>query len=222
MSTQQWIRQICRPSVLVQRACAAPVAILPLATPPRSGVNCLRKESGGTKNKRGSEQVHFKFLVRLKNKNHSIPWELKKPSAASACAARWAAVGACQTSVREDGELWSAVESGGRAWQTEGQGRGGLSPSQPGAQAAAVPFRRSTFCCSLQEAFADHHPGRKLGVTEWNTALLSLWIPLLSQWKMLWASSETLSQSRRYPVFSYRDIRSFSKCLKREIWSCWK
>lgn len=66
------------------------------------------------------------------------------------------------------------AESGGRARTNRrtGQGKEGLSPSQPGAQAAAVLLEDAPSAVPLQEAFPDHHPGTKLGVTEWNTALL--------------------------------------------------
>lgn len=152
-----------------------------------------------TKNKRGPEQVHFKFLVRLKNKNHSIPRELKKPSAASVAGGPRAAVGPtdqCQRRWRTLEHRWRVAE-GSR--QTEGRGRGGLSASQPGAQAAAVLLEEAPSAVPLQEAFADHHPGTKLGVTEGNTALLRPLDPSASQLKMLLGQPpETLSQSRRY------------------------
>lgn len=64
MSTQQWISQIYRPSALVQRACAAPVAILPLATPPRSWVNCLRKESGAPRMSLTTFSFIYSFCFR--------------------------------------------------------------------------------------------------------------------------------------------------------------
>lgn len=170
-----------------------------------------------TKNKRGTKQVHFKFLVRLKNKNHSIPQELKKPRAASVAGGPRAAAGPtdqCQGRRRTRERRRRVV--GGRG-QTEGQGRAKrvwvLLARSTGC---SRPLRRCTLCCPLQEAFPDHHPGTKLGVTEWNTALLRPLDSSASQWRYSWSSLLKCSVSPGdTPPFSYRDIRVFPKVFEK-------
>ena len=123
-----------------------------------------------------------------------------------------------QTSVREDGELGSA---GRERWegadkQKDRAGQRGSESFLARSTGCSRPLRRCTLCCPLQEAFPDHHPGTKLGVTEWNTALLRPLDSSASQWRRSWSSLLTCSVSPGdTPPFSYRDIRVFPKVFEK-------
>lgn len=223
MSTQQNQADLQTPSVGAK--VRSPSCYSPTCNPTRLRSQLPEKRIGCTKNKRGSEQVNFKFLVRLKNKNHSIPWELKKPSAASAAVR--GPRGSCgayrpvSERMENSGAPVERVAEGRR--QTEGQGRGVWVLSLARSTGCSRSFRRSTFCCSLQEAFADHHPGRKLGVTEGIQPCSGLSDPLWLQWRCSWASLLKRLQSVQEILQSslIETLRVFQKVWKGTQ-SCWK
>ena len=152
-----------------------------------------------TKNKRAAEQVHFKFLVRLKNKNHSIPMSSRNPGqrvwpeACGHCGAyRWGS-GKMENSA-------ALRRVAGRAWTKRGRaGKRGSESFLVRSTGWSRSLRRRTLRCSLTGSICWPLPENKV---------LCYWVKyspaqasgfLCFTVKMLLVQPpEKLSQSRRY------------------------
>ena len=184
-----------RRSVLVQRACAARV-YSPTATPPRSLNQLPEKRIRCTKNKRAAEQVHFKFLVRLKNKNHSISTSSRNPAQRVWPEAR-GHCGAYRRGSRKMENSAARRRVAGRAWTKRGgAGKRGSESFLARSTGWSRSLRRRTLCCSLTGSICWPLPENKVLCywVEYSPAQASGFTVKM----LLVQPPEKLSQSRRY------------------------